>query len=102
MLWLMPVGRLWMLISVPFPFLADDYAPPKHKARWFATFYLCIPVGFAAGYVYGGSVSAAAGWRAAFIILGAAMVPFVVFAFVSKPLHLTGSRERGPGERLPE
>jgi hypothetical protein len=37
------------------------------------------------------------GWRAAFFIESAAILPFVVFAFVSKPLHLTGSRETGPG-----
>jgi predicted MFS family arabinose efflux permease len=79
---------------------ADDYAPPVAKARWFATFYLCIPTGFAAGYIYGGLVSAALGWRAAFFIESAAIVPFVVFAFVSRPLHLTGSREAGPGELL--
>jgi hypothetical protein len=36
-------------------------------------------------------------WRAAFFIESAAILPFVVFAFVSKPLHLTGSRETRPG-----
>jgi hypothetical protein len=44
-----------------------------------------------------GLVSAALGWRAAFFIESAAILPFVVFAFVSKQLHLTGSRETGPG-----
>jgi hypothetical protein len=37
------------------------------------------------------------GWRAVFFIESAAIVPFVVFAFVSRPLHLTGSRKTGPG-----
>ena len=27
--------------------IADDYAPPKSKAKWLAAFYLCIPVGYA-------------------------------------------------------
>lgn len=80
------------------PYPTDDYAPPQQKARWFATFYLCIPVGFAAGYIYGGLVASALGWRAAFMIESAVMVPFVVFAFVSRPLHLAGSRDAGPGE----
>jgi predicted MFS family arabinose efflux permease len=53
--------------------------------------------GFAAGYIYGGLVSSDLGWRAAFFIESAAILPFVVFAIVSKPLHLTGSRETGPG-----
>lgn len=26
---------------------ADDNAPPGAKTRWLATFYLCIPVGYA-------------------------------------------------------
>jgi hypothetical protein len=38
------------------------------------------------------------GWRAAFLLEGLLMLPFVVFAFASKPLHLTGSREIGPGK----
>ena len=32
---------------------ADDTAPPKSKAQWLATFYLCIPTGYAAGYLAG-------------------------------------------------
>eukprot|EP00878_Enallax_costatus_P013039 GHUV01013624.1.p1 GENE.GHUV01013624.1~~GHUV01013624.1.p1 ORF type:complete len:448 (+),score=74.60 GHUV01013624.1:1583-2926(+) len=88
-------------VALAAPFI-DDYAPPAHKARWFATFYLCIPVGFAAGYIYGGLVSAALGWRAAFFIEAVAILPFVVFAFVSKPLHLAGSREKGPDPTAPK
>jgi predicted MFS family arabinose efflux permease len=52
----------------------------------------------AAGYIYGGLVGAALGWRAAFLLEGLLMVPFVVFCFASKPLHLTGSRDHGPGK----
>lgn len=43
-------------------------------------------------------MGAALGWRAALLLEGLLMVPFVVFAFISKPLHLTGSREQGPGK----
>ncbi|KAF6255645.1 major facilitator superfamily domain-containing protein [Scenedesmus sp. NREL 46B-D3] len=88
-------------VALAAPFI-DDYAPPAAKARWFATFYLCIPTGFAAGYIYGGLVSAAFGWRAAFFIESVAILPFVVFAFVSKPLHLAGSRETGPDPDAPK
>lgn len=55
-------------------------------------------MGFAAGYIYGGLVASALGWRAAFIIESVAILPFVVFAFSSKPLHLAGSRDRGSGK----
>eukprot|EP00775_Hariotina_reticulata_P010079 gene10079-10234_t len=88
-------------VALAAPFI-DDYAPAEHKARWFATFYLCIPVGFAAGYIFGGVVAAALGWRAAFFIESAVMVPFVAFAFLSKPLHLAGSRETGPDPAAPK
>lgn len=172
-------NQVHALTPVLFLCCADDYAPAQAKARWFAAFYLCIPVGFAAGrrfqrggrlaggreegaraagrrlpsqhavwlcwrrlhaernaftaawstvicgdrrtttavaagahdpahrlvhllpaagYIYGGLVGASLGWRAAFLLEGLLMVPFVVFAFISKPLHLTGSREQGPGK----
>ncbi len=75
----------------------DDYAPPASKAKWFAFFYMCIPTGFALGYVYGGLVAGSMGWRAAFFICGAAMVPFVIFLFCSGPIHLHGTKDIGPG-----
>lgn len=77
----------------------DDYAPPEKKARWFAFFYLCIPSGYALGYVYGGLIAAALGWRAAFYISAGVMVPFVALMFISRPLHLHGSHDAGPGAR---
>lgn len=79
-------------VALAAPFI-DDYAPPQQKARWFAAFYLCIPVGFAAGYIVGGVVAAAAGWRAAFLLESAAMVPFVLFAALAQPLHLHGTHD---------
>jgi MFS family permease len=63
---------------------ADDYAPPAHKSTWFAVFYLCIPVGFALGYIVGGIIGPALGWRAAFLLEGAAMIPFVTFALMAQ------------------
>ncbi len=70
---------------------ADDYAPPASKSKWFATFYLCIPVGFASGYIVGGLIAPALGWRAAFVLEAAAMLPFVVFALRAEPLALQGT-----------
>ncbi|KAF8066268.1 sphingolipid transporter spinster 2 [Scenedesmus sp. PABB004] len=88
-------------VALAAPFI-DDYAPPARKARWFAAFYLCIPVGFAAGYIFGGVVAGALGWRAAFLIESAAVLPFVAFCFISRPLHLAGSHDSGPDPSAPK
>lgn len=69
---------------------ADDTAPPASKSRWLATFYLCIPVGYAAGYILGGLIAPALGWRAAFLIEAAAMLPFAAFCAVGPPIDLRG------------
>jgi MFS family permease len=77
---------------------ADDYAPAASKAKWFAAFYLCIPVGFALGYIFGGIITTALSWRWAFIIEGLVMLPFIAFALTAQPLHLAGSVAKA-GER---
>ena len=48
------------------PFI-DDFAPRGKKATWLACFYLCIPLGVALGFMYGGVVGGAPrmGWRCA-------------------------------------
>ena len=53
------------------PTLIDDMAPPGRKGRWMAIFYAATPVGSALGYVVGGVVEHAAGWRSAFYVAGA-------------------------------
>jgi MFS family permease len=52
------------------PALLADYYPPSQRGRIFAVFYMAIPVGAALGYVVGGTVSQAWGWRAAFFVAG--------------------------------
>ena len=71
---------------------ADDSAPAASKSRWLATFYLCIPVGYAAGYILGGVIAPALGWRAAFLLEAAAMLPFAVFCAVGPALDLRGKQ----------
>jgi len=82
-------------VALAAPFI-DDYAPRGRKARWLACFYLCIPVGFALGYLLGGGLAPLWGWRAAFLAEAALMLPFVAFAFLARPPHLAGSREGPP------
>ena len=69
---------------------ADDTAPPQSKSRWLATFYLCIPVGYAAGYILGGIIAPALGWRAVFLLEAFAMLPFALFCAVGPAVDLRG------------
>jgi len=52
------------------PTIIDDVAPLDRKGRWQAIFFTAIPVGSALGYILGGAVMHAAGWRAAFYVAG--------------------------------
>ncbi|WJX34049.1 hypothetical protein P8452_22199 [Trifolium repens] len=56
---------------------------------------MCIPSGYALGYIYGGFISlylvgSHFGWRYAFWIESILMLPFAIFRFLVKPLHLQG------------
>jgi MFS family permease len=53
------------------PTLIDDVAPPAHRGRWMAIFSAATPIGSALGYVIGGHILGASGWRAAFLFAGA-------------------------------
>ncbi|HEY3056420.1 MAG TPA: MFS transporter, partial [Thermoanaerobaculia bacterium] len=53
------------------PALLADHYPIEKRGRVLATFFAAIPIGSAAGYVLGGLVDRAFGWRAAFWIAGA-------------------------------
>jgi MFS family permease len=52
------------------PALLTDYFPREKRGRAFSVFYVAIPVGAAAGYLLGGFIEAALGWRAAFYVVG--------------------------------
>jgi MFS transporter, Spinster family, sphingosine-1-phosphate transporter len=67
-------------VALAAPFI-DDVAPPQAKARWLAIFFLCIPSGFALGFLYGGLVASRLGWRAAFFIEATAALPFIILSF---------------------
>jgi len=61
------------------PTLIDDLAAPAKKGRWQAIFAAATPVGSALGFVVGGLVEHAHGWRAAFFVAG---VPGMVLALL--------------------
>jgi MFS family permease len=52
------------------PSLLADYFPRARRGRVFAIFFAAIPIGAALGYVLGGLVDRALGWRAAFFVAG--------------------------------
>jgi MFS family permease len=85
--------------AVVTPSLLSDCYAAERRARVLGVFYAAIPVGSALGYILGGVVGEAYGWRAAFFIAGA---PGAVLAFV---LLLLAEPRRGamdaPGAALP-
>jgi MFS transporter, Spinster family, sphingosine-1-phosphate transporter len=78
------------------PTIIDDLTPPESKGTALSIFYLAIPVGFALGYVIGGQIGHAYGWRAAFYFTG---IPGVALALtclliVEPPRKLAEAKER--------
>ena len=61
------------------PGLLADLFPRSARGRAMAVFFAAIPVGAALGYVVGGLVEQALGWRAAFFVAG---VPGLLLAFL--------------------
>jgi MFS transporter, Spinster family, sphingosine-1-phosphate transporter len=65
--------------AVVTPSLLSDHYPPERRSRVLGIFYAAIPAGTALGYVVGGLIGEALGWRAAFFVAGA---PGAVLAFL--------------------
>jgi len=80
------------------PTIIDDLAGPAAKNRWLAVFYVAIPVGSALGYVLGGQLEHAYGWRSAFFIAGGPGLLLALLAlFIDEPKRVT--REKVQGEK---
>lgn len=56
--------------AVVTPSLLSDHYPPARRGRAMAIFYAALPVGTALGYIAGGAIGKAFGWRAAFMVVG--------------------------------
>jgi len=65
--------------AVVTPSLLSDCYRPEQRARMLGIFYAAIPVGSALGYIVGGVVGEAHGWRSAFFVAGA---PGMALAFL--------------------
>ena len=66
------------------PALLSDYFPRAQRGRAFSIFYVAIPVGAAAGFLLGGALEHAFGWRAAFYAVG---LPGVALSLLALRLH---------------
>jgi predicted MFS family arabinose efflux permease len=73
--------------------LLSDLFPPERRARAIALFSLGIPVGSAAGVIFGGLVAAHVNWRVAFIAVGVA-------GLLIAPLYKWAVRD--PGHEAPQ
>jgi predicted MFS family arabinose efflux permease len=74
------------------PTLIDDVAKPAQKGRWMAIFSAAIPVGSALGYIVGGSVARAHGWRSAFFVAGApGLLIALLCLLIAEPRRRTGT-----------
>ncbi|MBS0570207.1 MAG: MFS transporter [Proteobacteria bacterium] len=78
--------------------LIADYFPPGLQARALALYSFGIPVGSAAGVLFGGLVAHAVNWRFAFLVLGAVgivLVPAFLLT-VRDPPRRASSATRAP------
>ncbi|HEU5193370.1 MAG TPA: MFS transporter [Methylomirabilota bacterium] len=65
--------------AVVTPSLLSDCYPAERRARMLSIFYAALPIGSALGYILGGKIGEAYGWREAFFVAGA---PGAALAFV--------------------
>jgi MFS family permease len=80
------------------PTIIDDLAPPARKNRWLAVFYVAIPVGSALGYLVGGQLEHAFGWRSAFFLAGAPGLVLALLALaIEEPKRALAPREKVAG-----
>lgn len=75
-----------------------DLFPAAKRNNAISIFYLAIPVGSALGYVLGGQIAAAYGWRAAFLWAGypGLLLAFVLF-FLREPARGAAEAARPSG-----
>lgn len=76
------------------PAYLSDLFPERMRGRVLSIFYLAIPVGTAFGYIIGGQLGAAHGWRVPFMICAA---PGVLLALAVLALH---EPQRGASDHI--
>ncbi|MEO8705471.1 MAG: MFS transporter [Kofleriaceae bacterium] len=70
------------------PTIIDDITPPDKKGKTLAIFFLAVPLGSALGYLLGGYLQEAWGWREAFFVGGVpGLLLAVVCLFMQEPVR---------------
>jgi MFS family permease len=84
------------------PALLADYFPVARRGRAFSVFYVAIPVGAAVGYLLGGVLERAFGWRAAFYAVGLPGLALALLALTipDPPRGASDGRHDGGSETL--
>jgi MFS family permease len=69
------------------PALLSDYWPPEQRNRILTMFYLALPIGAALGYILGGTLGQAYGWKVPFYAAAAPglLVVLLVWIFLREP-----------------
>ena len=69
------------------PALLSDYWPPEQRNRILTMFYLALPIGAALGYILGGTLGQAYGWKVPFYVAAAPglLVVLLVWIFLKEP-----------------
>jgi len=81
------------------PGLVADFFPRERRGRMLSLFFLAIPVGSALGYILGGSLGQAFGWRTAFILVG---LPGLALSVPLLFLFDPRQGEQAPDESVPD
>jgi predicted MFS family arabinose efflux permease len=82
------------------PALLSDYWPPEQRNRILTIFYLSLPVGAALGYILGGTLGQAYGWRMPFYVAGLPGLLLVALVWVLMREPARGASEHEAPARL--
>ncbi|GAB4345065.1 MAG: MFS transporter [Candidatus Abyssubacteria bacterium] len=85
--------------STTAPTIITDLYPREYRSKMLAYFYMAMPVGYALGYILGGTLGPNFGWRAAFLIVGLpGLLMALAILFVKEPAR--GQSEEVSGAEL--
>jgi MFS family permease len=80
------------------PTIIDDITPPEKKGKTLAIFFLAVPVGAACGYLLGGMLQEAWGWRAAFFVAGGPGIGLALLCLlIDEPVRHAKAKSIGRG-----